>query len=509
MCEFARGEVVWSLSLHVFLMDEHRAEVPGVIFYKGTSPSEVQLAVGVDHTTTVATENRVIPGCHPIVIRYTHDGRLKTLVIPHKFVEIYRWAHLVVALDSNNMTVIMNGEIIFTHTLQCELMVNFQPGHQDTFLGAPPWEYGRSTTGSAWVYQLTLVAGTALEVQQARELKAQDELRAWLDNAADDAKRQKVQFNQYGVPGVDDLPDPVHLPGLPVQIFDPRLKVASEEGIAVLCDLLKDPLEAQKQAAGQALRNLADPAVVTNMRRVVNVLLKEENGERRMDNVYQVMLEAKGAATFEAIAELATNLLTWIPVGGDGIDRASRLELIKHMVKRPPDAAVTEARAPIVVRQLLLLIHFQENVKCLADPSVGAMDTFFHFLTLNFQTVTRTQEQGGTARTCCKTLTIHVRAILFSTGFSHWMAGLGNILFNNQAMNRFKRELRMFKQYWLITFYFYRIVPSPQDLLIKLLAGPLPELRQQWAEEICQAEKFQRFMQQQIRQDDRRTRASG
>ena len=54
------------------------------------------------------------------------------------------------------------------------------------------------------------------------------------------------------------------MPGLPVQIFDARLKavkvskqaffrslvvpltleVASEEGIEVLCDLLKDPLEA-------------------------------------------------------------------------------------------------------------------------------------------------------------------------------------------------------------------------------------------------------------------------
>ena len=73
------------------------------------------------------------------------------------------------------MAVVMNGELIQTYTLQCELTatgsavamsgggvlgvlmitdvaakVNFQPGHQDTFLGAPPWEYGRSTTASAW-----------------------------------------------------------------------------------------------------------------------------------------------------------------------------------------------------------------------------------------------------------------------------------------------------------------------------------------------------------------------
>ncbi|CAE7235044.1 RYR1 [Symbiodinium pilosum] len=178
MCEFARGEVVWSLSLHIFLMDEHRADVPAIVFYKGTSPSEVQLAVGVGHATTVATETKVIPGCHPIIVRYTHDGRLKTLTIANKFVEIYRWAHLVVAIDSANMAVVMNGELIQTYTLQCELTVNFQPGHQDTFLGAPPWEYGRSTTASAWVYQLMLLGGTAMEPQHAKEVKAQDELKA-------------------------------------------------------------------------------------------------------------------------------------------------------------------------------------------------------------------------------------------------------------------------------------------------------------------------------------------
>ena len=438
MCEFARGEVIWSLSLHIFLMDEHRGDMPALIFYKGTSFSEVQLALGISHAMAVATENKVIPGCHPIVIRYTHDGRLKSLVIPNKYLEIYRWAHLVVAVESSGLTVIMNGEIIFTHSLPCELMVNFQAGHQDTFLGAPPWEYGRSSTASAWVYHLMLIAGTALETQQARKTKGQDELKAWIDNGTD---MMHFDYSRLGQPGVDDLPDPVHLPGIPVQIFDPRLKVASEEGIDVLCDLLNDPLESQKQAAGQALRNLADPAVVTNMKRVVSVLLKPledpETGQvlTKMHNVYKVMLEAREAATFEAVAELATNLLTWVPPPGEtGIDNEARLELIKHIVKQHPDSAVTEARAPIVVHQLLLLIHFPENVKCLADPSVAAMNTFFRFLTSSFTTVTRTQ-----------------------------------------------------------------------DLLIKLLAGPLPEVRQQWAEEICQGDKFQRFMQQLIRRkDDRR-----
>ena len=86
--------------MHIFLMDEHRAEpwrahraavplstlhptqsrfaaedVPAIVFYKGTSPSEVrslalfsevlqplsaqvQLAVGVGHATTVSTETK-------------------------------------------------------------------------------------------------------------------------------------------------------------------------------------------------------------------------------------------------------------------------------------------------------------------------------------------------------------------------------------------------------------------------------------------------------------------
>ncbi|CAE7929381.1 RYR1 [Symbiodinium sp. KB8] len=390
MCEFARGEVVWSLSLHVFLMDEHQADMPAIVFYKGTSPSEVQLAVGVGHATTVSTETKVIPGCHPIIVRYTHDGRLKTLTIPSKFVEIYRWAHLVRPLTCNrrhrfcpallglggigegklwealhsfmplvhgkvNMAVVMNGELIYTHTLPCELMaVNFQPGHQDTFLGAPPWEYGRSTTASAWVYQLMLVGGRAMEPQHAKEVQAQDELKAWQDNGTD---MQHFDYSRIGLTGSDDLPDPVHLPGLPVQIFDARLKVASEEGIEVLCDLLKDPLEAQKQAAGQALRNLADPAVVTNMRKVVSVLLRSIDPDtgadaKKMDNVCSVMLEAREAATFEAVAELATNLLTWTPPPGEeGIDREARLELIKHIVKQHSDSAITEARQFVMFRR--------------------------------------------------------------------------------------------------------------------------------------------------------------
>ncbi|CAE7450627.1 RYR1, partial [Symbiodinium necroappetens] len=398
MCEFARGEVVWSLSLHVFLMDEHQADMPAIVFYKGTSPSEVQLAVGVGHATTVSTETKVIPGCHPIIVRYTHDGRLKTLTIPSKFVEIYRWAHLVRPLTCNrrhrfcpallglggigegklwealhsfmplvhgkvNMAVVMNGELIYTHTLPCELMVNFQPGHQDTFLGAPPWEYGRSTTASAWVYQLMLVGGRAMEPQHAKEVQAQDELKAWQDNGTD---MQHFDYSRIGLTGSDDLPDPVHLPGLPVQIFDARLKVASEEGIEVLCDLLKDPLE-----AASLLKPSIDPDTGADA--------------KKMDN-------AREAATFEAVAELATNLLTWTPPPGEeGIDREARLELIKHIVKQHSDSAITEARAPIVVHQLLMLIHFQENVQCLADPSVGAMSTFFRFLTSNFTTVIRTQ----------------------------------------------------------------------------------------------------------------------
>ncbi|CAE7451856.1 RYR1 [Symbiodinium natans] len=411
MCEFARGEVVWSLSLHIFLMDEHQADMPAIVFYKGTSPSEVQLAVGVGHATTVSTETKAAEAMSalgntvqarlelpvhgqrsPYVRRYTHDGRLKTLTIPNKFVEIYRWAHLAVHLacraekwgaaaklnlDSRwwpsiapgtpkllswpshgmsrkpsehkvNMAVVMNGELIHTHTLQCELMAggsgsecllpdssNLKYIKMKMLLLAgefPTRTSGHlswcSTLGVWQVYQLMLVGGRAMEPQHAKEVKARDELKAWHDNGTD---MQHFDHSRIGLTGADDLPDPVHLPGLPVQIFDARLKVASEEGIE------------------------------------------------------------------------------------DGIDREARLELIKHIVKQHPDSAVTEARAPIVVHQLLMLIHFPENVecaaqwvselrnarkfteegfsRCLADPSVGAMTTFFRFLTSNFTTVIRTQDR--------------------------------------------------------------------------------------------------------------------
>ncbi|CAE8652103.1 unnamed protein product, partial [Polarella glacialis] len=268
-------------------------------------------------------------------------------------------------------------------------------GQNDTFLGNPPWEFGRSVTPSAWVYGLTIVGGTSLEPQDALAIKLKDETIAWVDT---NTATNTMDYSRLGITGTDDLPDPVHMPAVPVKIFDAREKVASEAGIEVLCDLLKDPLEVQKQAAAEVLlpvllRKVVDPGMALGC------------------------LEP--------------------PVGEDGIDQHTRMELIKFLVKQHRESEVTEGRAPIVVHQLLVLISQQQNVQCLAHPSVGAVDTFFRYLTAGFTTVIRTQE-----------------------------------------------------------------------LMIRLLSGRDPALRQLWAAEMCQGENIQKLMQQIIRRkDDRRISA--
>jgi len=47
-----------------------------------------------------------------------------------------------------------------------ELMINFLPGQHDIYLGPPPWEFDRALSLNAWIYQLTLISGRALEPQE-------------------------------------------------------------------------------------------------------------------------------------------------------------------------------------------------------------------------------------------------------------------------------------------------------------------------------------------------------
>merc|ERR1711972_1270687 len=131
-------------------------------------------------------------------------------------------------------------------------MGNFITGQEDIFLGPPPWD--TAVPAYAWIYQLTLISNKALEPQEVIMQKGKDETKAW-----DEAKHggKIVDYSKLGATGQDDMPDPVHMPTTAVEIFDARDKVASEAGIEVLCDLLMDPLESQKRAAGEALKNLA------------------------------------------------------------------------------------------------------------------------------------------------------------------------------------------------------------------------------------------------------------
>ena len=138
----------------------------------------------------------------------------------------------------------------------------------------------------------------------------------------------------------------------------------------MLCDLLLDPLESQKRAAGNALKNLADPAVLASMHRVITVLLRKRLDPilnvytRKIDNVFLVMREARETSTFEAVAELSTNILMWEPpAGDDGIEAEMRLALVSHIVKPHVEDSITEARAPVVVRLLLLLVKQRVNVE--------------------------------------------------------------------------------------------------------------------------------------------------
>ena len=118
------------------------------------------------------------------------------------------------------MAVVMNGELIYTHTLPCELMADssVQQSSQGPELlellfrgelptgasGHLPWRpslgvrqvhhcisvgllaaenrltaHRRALATSLEVYQLMLVGGRAMEPQHAKEVQAQDELKAF------------------------------------------------------------------------------------------------------------------------------------------------------------------------------------------------------------------------------------------------------------------------------------------------------------------------------------------
>ena len=68
---------------------------------------------------------------------------------------------------------------------------------------------------------------------------------------------------------------------------------------------------------------------------------------QKIKNVYDVMTQCKEPSTFEAVGELASNIITWEPPPGEeGIDDKTRLELLRHMVMPPPERNVLELRAP-------------------------------------------------------------------------------------------------------------------------------------------------------------------
>lgn len=286
------------------------------------------------------------------------------------------------------MSAIINGELTYTHALPRELMVMSVTGVHDLTFGFPYWEYDRAARAHAWIYKFALNM-KALDAPDVLAAKNRDEALMWTQLGV----RDLVELREMLGAGHAHLPDALTVPLKQVVRFDCRDVIASREGIEVLCDLLKDPVEAQRHAAAEALRNLADPAVQGGMERIVSVLTHENaDGDSRILAMYDVFRAARLPATFEAIGGLATNVLCWDPPKGtSGISPKVRKALILHMVKPHAEKGVNEGRAPLLVSQLMMVTEKRENIEHMAADEVKAIDTFFIFLASeNTLTVFRT-----------------------------------------------------------------------------------------------------------------------
>lgn len=164
-------------------------------------------------------------------------------------------------------------------------------------------------------------------------------------------------------------------------IFDTRQVVAARQGVEVLCELLSGGSESQRRSAIFALRNLADPAVTSGLRRVVQMLMAESapGKGRRFESVYKLLQTCQEATTFAAAAELVMNILNWEPPFGEkGVEDSVRLELIKHLLAPPidpleggVDQARLEDRAPHVTQGLMTVVEHRRNVELMAEPEVA------------------------------------------------------------------------------------------------------------------------------------------
>ena len=375
-CQFAVGRTTWSTSFHVFLNGQFNT--PGKIawlVYKGFTANDIQFAIGVGPAENMGAQ----AGMHPIMIRWTNHAVPYTKRVPNAYIECYKWSHITVAVEDMVMSAIIDGELTLTHEIPGLIPLICFHGTPDLWVGCPGWELQGGECPHAWIYMLSVFGNRALEPNEALFYKSREEVMAWRESCLD------FDPAVLGRSGVDNVPDPLQLPIAVKAVFDCRTVVAQRQGIEVLTTLLAEPLEVQKRAAANALRNIADPAVAAGMRQTIKVLsgIKQGSEERRIENVYRVMRECKEAATFDAIVELAVNLLNWEPpIGEKSVDEKVRLELIKNMVLPPEDAELLEGRAPIVMMQLTVCIQLRVNLELLALKEVKAVDTFFKYLAL-------------------------------------------------------------------------------------------------------------------------------
>eukprot|EP00928_Gymnodinium_smaydae_P091123 TRINITY_DN74823_c0_g1_i1.p1 TRINITY_DN74823_c0_g1~~TRINITY_DN74823_c0_g1_i1.p1 ORF type:complete len:786 (-),score=219.46 TRINITY_DN74823_c0_g1_i1:44-2260(-) len=343
------------------------------IAYKGFTANDIQFALGFGPSETRGHK----AGLHPIIVRWTHLSEPLEKRVPNVFIECFKWIHLCLTVDDLVMSIIINGELVMAQEIPGHIALTCAHGTNDLFIGAPVWEYETGVTPNAWLYMLNIFGSGALEPNEVLYVKYREE--------SNSSREACVEFDplDLGRSGVDQCPDPLLIPAAVKAVFDCRLVVASQAGVEVLTDLLQDPLEGQKRAAAEALKNLADPAVAAGMRKVVETLMVVDSasGKRRIEAVYHTMCTCQEAATFEAVTELAANLLNWEPpVGEKGISERVRLELIKFMVLPPENEDHMEGRAKCVTRNLQVCIQIRRNVEHLAEPEVQAIDTFFKYL---------------------------------------------------------------------------------------------------------------------------------
>merc|ERR1719353_1183134 len=102
-CQFARGKTTWSVSFHVFLLEEFHERIDyersisvqtAWLVYKGFTANDIQFAIGLSPARTKGNK----AGLHQVVVRWTYMTEPYEKKVPNAYVECFKWMHICVTV---------------------------------------------------------------------------------------------------------------------------------------------------------------------------------------------------------------------------------------------------------------------------------------------------------------------------------------------------------------------------------------------------------------------------